>query len=124
MRTFTLVAALTVAFPAWASFDRLPITQDSPTDFTVGYKAGAGLNNFWCAAGRYVTSKLGLPASTRLFRMSPPPRKAGKGVAFTLDPAKSAGDTGVTTFGGPQDGSFSAGGAQSDFCNARRSIGQ
>jgi hypothetical protein len=124
MRTLALLAALTLASPAFASLDRLPIKQDSATDFTVGYKARAGMNNYWCAAGRHVTETLGLPPDTRVYRQSPPPRKAGKGITFTLDPARSAGETGVSTSGGPQDGSLSAGGAQSTFCSLNRTVGQ
>lgn len=124
MRPLILITALTLSSPAWASLDRLKITQISPTDFTVGYKARAGNNNYWCAAGRHVTEDLGLPPETRVYRLSPPPRKAGQGITFTLDPAKSSGETGVSTSGGPQDGSLSAGGAQSTFCNLNRSIGK
>jgi len=124
MRTLTLLAALTLASPALASLDRLPITQDSATEFTVGYKARAGDNNYWCAAGRYVTEKLGLPDDTRIYRQSPPPRGAGKGISFTLDPAKSAGETGISTFGGVQDGSLSASGAKASQCNLNRTVGQ
>ncbi|OYW51945.1 MAG: hypothetical protein B7Z31_13190 [Rhodobacterales bacterium 12-65-15] len=71
-----------------------------------------------------MTEKLGLPGDTRIYRMSPPPRKAGEGIAFTLDPAKSAGDTGISTFGGAQDGSLSASGAKASQCNLNRTVGQ
>lgn len=124
MRTLSLLAALTLASPAWASLDRLPITQDSSTDFTVGYKARAGLNNYWCAAGRYVTETLELPDDTRIYRLSPPPRKAGQGITFTLDPAKSSGETGLSIFGGLQDGGVSASGVQSSQCNLNRTVGK
>ena len=124
MRTLTFLAALTLASPVWASLDRLPITQDSATEFTVGFKARAGLNNYWCAAGRYVTEKLGMADDTPIYRLSPPPRKAGQGITFTLDRAKSAGDTGLSTFGEAQDGGLAAGSAQSTQCNLNRSVGQ
>ena len=123
MRNLALLALLTLASPAWASLDRLPVTQTSPTDFTVGYKGGASIYNYWCAAGRFVTATLRLPEGTRVYRQSPSPRQSGQGISFTLDPAKSVGDTGVSTFGGPQDGSFTASGAQQDFCNSRRPSG-
>lgn len=118
MRPLAILAALTLAAPAWASLDILSVKQTSPTDFTVAYKARAGENNYWCAAGRHVTNGLGLPPGTPLYRLSPPPRRSGQGVAFTLDATKSAGDTGVT-----QDDTLTAGKAQSRFCNLNRSVG-
>jgi hypothetical protein len=124
MRILTLLAALTLATPSWASLDRLSVKQDTSTDFTVAYKARAGDNNYWCAAGRYVTETLGLPPTTRVYRLSPPPRKAGKGITFTLDPAKSSGETGLNASSGGQDGSMPAGGVQSTYCNLNRTVGQ
>lgn len=120
MRTLTLLALVLTASPSWASYDRLPITQNGPVDFTVGYFAGASLSNYWCAAAKHVTNTMGLPGKTRVYRLSPPPPRAGQGISFTLDASRSAGDTGISTFGGAQDGGFSAGSARSEFCNARR----
>jgi hypothetical protein len=124
MRSLILLAALTLATPSWASLDRLSVKQESSTEFTVGYKARAGDNNYWCAAGRYVTETLGLPPTTLVYRLSPPPRKAGKGITFTLDPAKSSGETGLSSTSKAQNGSISAGGVQSTYCNLNRSVGQ
>ena len=75
----------------------------------------AQLTDYWCAAGRFVSRHLGMPNRTRVYRLSPEPRKIGKGISFTLDASRSSGSTGITTFGGPQDGSMSAGQADS-FC--------
>ena len=118
MRTLTLLAVLALATPAHAFGiePSLRVTQQAASDFTVEYNSQARLTDYWCAAGNFVTNRMGLADRTRVFRMSPPPRKAGKGISFTLDPARSAGETGLTTFGGPQDGSMSAGGAVAQFC--------
>jgi hypothetical protein len=120
MRILTLLAALAIAGPALAfGFDlRFRVTQNSKADFTVEYKLNASTTDYWCGAGRFVKNTLHLPDRTRVYRLSPPPIKSGKGISFTLDPARSAGTTGITTFGGPQDGSMSAGGAVAAFCHA------
>ena len=120
MRALILAALLATATPALASYDRLPITESGESDFTVGHRSGAGLNNMWCAAARHVTNTLGLPDRTRVYRLSLPPRRAGQGITFTLDAMRSSGDTGISTYGGAQDGSYSAGVAKDQFCSARR----
>lgn len=118
MRILTLLAALTIACPALAfGYDfRFRVTQTSKTDFTVENKSRAALTDYWCGAGRFVTETLGMPSKTRVYRLSPPPQKSGRGISFTLDPSRSAGVTGLTTYGRKQDGSFSAGGAVAQFC--------
>jgi hypothetical protein len=118
MRILILLAALAAAGPALAfGYDlRFRVTQNSKTDFTVEYKLNAATTDYWCGAGRFVTGTLHLPDRTRIYRLSPPPRKSGQGISFTLDATRSAGTTGLTTFGGPQDGSMSAGGAVAGFC--------
>jgi hypothetical protein len=118
MRTLTLLAALAIACPSVASaYDfRFRVTQINKTDFTVQNQTRAGVTDYWCGAGRYVLNTLGLPSRTRVYLLSPLPRKAGQGLSFTLDASRSFGKTGVTTFGGPQDGSMSAGGAEAGFC--------
>ncbi len=122
MRAQILLAALTLATPALAFLSPagLTVTQTSPTDFTVNYNSKARLSDYWCAAGLYATQTLHLPDNTRVYRLSPPPRGAGQGISFTLDAARSAGVTGITTFGGPQDGSMSAGGNAAGLCYAVR----
>lgn len=120
MRRIALIAAaaLALAQPAYAFEARnsLRVAQTSATDFTVGYKNTAKLTDYWCAAGDFAARGLGVAGPTRVYRLSPPPRGAGQGISFTLDPARAAGETGLTTFGGKQDGAFSAQGAVSSFC--------
>lgn len=96
---------------------QLRVETRSDGDFTVRYASQARLTDYWCAAGSFVTRTLRLPDDTRVYRLSPAPRGAGKGIDFTLDAAKSAGETGLSTFGGRQDGSMSAGVAVAQFCH-------
>ena len=118
MRVLTMILFFALAAPAQAfgPEPRLTVTPEPNGDFTVEYLSVARLTDYWCAAGNFVTNTMGLPDRTRVFRESPPPRKSGQGIRFTLDPSRSAGDTGISTFGGPQDGSMSAGGAVAQFC--------
>ena len=111
-----LAAALALPAGAFITDVRLDISPGPGSDFTVEFDVRAKLTDYWCAAGNYVTNTMGLPDKTRVYRLSPPPRKQGQGIVFTLDPARSSGETGITTFGGPQDGSMSAGGAVAQFC--------
>ena len=118
MRFLALVAVVALAFPAdaFVSEVRLRVQQGPGTDFTVLFNSQAKLTDYWCAAGNHVTNTQGYPDRTRVFRMSPPPRVAGEGISFTLDATRSAGDTGLSTFGGVQDGSMAAGSAFAKFC--------
>lgn len=117
MRTLYILLALAIANPAHAFLsDRLRVTQQSAEDFTVEYASTARLTDYWCGAGRFVTQTLGLSDRTRVYRLSPPPRKMGQGISFTLDAGRSAGVTGLTTFGGRQDGSMAAGTAVAQYC--------
>lgn len=120
MCALSILLAIAIAAPAQAfgPEPRLRITSEPNGDFTVHYNSQARLTDYWCAAGNFVTNTMALPDRTRVFRQSPPPREAGQGIRFTLDAARSADDTGISTFGGPQDGSMSAGGAVSQFCYA------
>lgn len=116
------LTAMILATPTLAGVlgTQLKVTPQGAADFTVAFRSGAETVDYWCAAGNFVTNTLAMPDRTRVYRASPTPRQAGQGIAFTLDPTRSVGETGVTTYGGPQDGSFSAGGAWSQFCSSRK----
>ncbi len=118
MRVLPILLAFALGVPAQAfgTEPRLRVTQEPGGDFTVGYNSQADITDYWCAAGNFVTNVMALPDRTRVYRKSPPPRKAGQGISFTLDASRSAGETGLSTFGGLQDGSMSAGGAFAQFC--------
>ncbi|MGL6210349.1 MAG: hypothetical protein ACRC14_11040, partial [Paracoccaceae bacterium] len=104
MRIALTLAVLAAASPALANggFRPLPIVADNGTDFTVGFYSQARTTDYWCAAGNYITNIKGMPDRTRVYRLSPSPRRAGQGITFTLDPARSTGETGISTFGGRQ----------------------
>ncbi len=112
-----LALALSIAAPA-AAFNltnRLKVEPLGGSDFAVGFTPRAADTDYWCAAGVHVTRRLGKDNRTRIFRLSPEPRKRGQGISFTLDKARSTGSTGITTFGGLQDGGMSAGSAY-NYC--------
>jgi hypothetical protein len=110
-----MFAEPSVAFRATNGFT---VTQTGPQDFVVNYRVTRNETSYWCAAGEFVTRDLGLPAKTRIYRASPPPRGAGEGIAFTLDSAAAAPEGGLSNFSaGGGDGSVSAGHARGSFCN-------
>jgi hypothetical protein len=108
-----LALTLLLATPAHALDNpyRLRVTPLGGPDFRVEFASGAEVTDYWCAAGAHVRQRLGLPGKTRIYRLSPPPRKRGQGISFTLDQARSSGSSGISTFGGVQDGGLSAGSA-------------
>lgn len=118
MRIVTFLITLAIASPAFAFVNdpRLRVSQINSSDFIVEYKWNADLTDYWCAAGNFVMNTLGLPDRTRVYRLSPLPRRAGQGISFTLDADRSVGETGITSFGGPQDGSKSAVAAVAQYC--------
>ena len=124
MRTAAVLLAFTVATPADAFITQngLIAQPHGPGDFTVPYRGKSALTDFWCAAGDYVIRGLNQPPSTRIWRLSPPPRRSGEGIRFSLSPKGAAGSTGIVTLLGAYDGSFSAAKAQSfcEFRNKRR----
>jgi hypothetical protein len=114
-----LVTLMAFATPAAAFRATNGFTVDSTgaQDFVVNYRVTRNETAYWCAAGQFVTRELGLPAKTRIYRASPPPRGAGQGIAFTLDPAAAASESGLSTFGRGSDGSVSAGHARGSYCS-------
>lgn len=100
----TLAASIALALPAQAFFAQngLTVRPLSGDQFEVRYRGLSGAPHFWCSAGDYVIQKLGLPAATRIYRVSPPPRRAGEGVIFSLSP-EGATSTGLVTLYGRRD---------------------
>ena len=108
-----LILALAVAAPAQAYnlANRMRVAPLGGGDFAVEFAPRAEETDYWCAAGAYVTRRLGMDNRTRVYRASPEPRKRNQGISFTLDKARSTGSTGITIYGGLQDGGMSAGSA-------------
>ena len=123
-----LALAMLLAAPAQAFVapNRLPVqpTGSDPTTFTVGYRGTAnGDIDFWCAAGANANSRLSAASTARIYRISPPPRRAGQGITFSMSPAGAAGSTGLATIGGSGDGSMTVAAARQQ-CQVSRQLSQ
>lgn len=84
----------------------------------VASRPGLASSESWCAAGDFVIRGLGLSATTPVYRISPPPRRAGEAVEFSLSPEGAADRTGLLQLA-PSGGKLSAGHAQS-LCRVGR----
>ena len=89
----------------------------SGTDFHVSWGGRSGAPAFWCSAGEYVWRELNLATSTAIYRASPPPRRSGEGIVFSLRPEASSGATGLLRL--PQGGGLTAGAALA-YCELER----
>ncbi len=112
MRHLLASAAIALALPlstttaeAFVAVNGLRVEPTGANSFYVPLIGLTADQAFWCAAGDYVKRSLGLPGKTPIYRLSPPPRKAGKGIEFSLRPEGAAEKTGVTIFGnsGPKN---------------------
>jgi hypothetical protein len=113
-----LVLSAALAAPPAAARDfvasnTLTVVATGPGSFVVRFGGLEAEGDFWCAAGEYVIRRLGLPSATRVYRTSPPPRRAAGSVSFSLDRTQAV-PSGITTFGAPDEG-MTAGGATA-FC--------
>lgn len=106
---YPLVASVALAFPAHAymASNGLVIEPIGPTEFTVPYRGESGAAAFWCAAGEYVVGGLDLLPTTRIYRTSKPPRRAGEGISFSLRP-EAAENPGVVILGSNDKGMSAA----------------
>lgn len=77
------------------------VIKTGPNSFAIPYRGRSGARDFWCAAGDYVRYELHMPGVTRIYRTSPLPRRAGKGVSFSLSPT-GAQSTGLAVIGSPR----------------------
>ena len=77
----------------------------------VASRPGLASSESWCAAGDFVIRGLGLSSTTPIYRISPPPRRAGEAVEFSLSSEGVSDRTGLLQLG-ESDASLSAGHAQ------------
>jgi hypothetical protein len=112
------LSTLAAAAPAhaWMSAEGYRVEARGDGSFEVLASAGQSASESWCAAGAYVTRFLADGPTTRILRVSAPPRRAGEGVRFAL--AASAEGPGQPTgllmpFGAPSDNTITAGFAES-----------
>jgi hypothetical protein len=108
-----LIAALMLgAAPAHAYLAQNDLRVEGRSNgFEVLASPGMGPSRAWCAAGDYVVVILGMPSTTPVWRVSPPPRKPGEGIMFALSAAGASTDTGLAQFG-QTDATLTAGAAQ------------
>lgn len=118
----TLSASLALALPAQAYMaqNTLVVKPVGGDRFEVPFRGLSGAGHFWCAAGDYVVVGLGLPTSTRIYRVSSPPRRSGQGVTFSLSP-EGATATGIITLFGDRK-SLSAANAR-HYCDTMELLG-
>lgn len=100
---------------AFVASNGLLVQQVNETDFFVPFRGRPAATSFWCAAGDFVVRGLDLRPGTRVFRLSPPPRRGGDGVLFSLSP-EGAQDRGVQVWGS-KDAGMSASLAQTYCAN-------
>ena len=110
----SLIASPALAFTARNGVE----VQGSADQINVEPSAGQAAPESWCAAGDFVIRELGQPATTPLYRVTPPPRRAGEGVTFSLLPEGATDRTGLLLLG-DRDASLSAGHAQA-LCRVGR----
>lgn len=91
-----LIAVLAMATPAEAYLARngMVVEPAGGGSFEVPWTGQSGAPAFWCAAGDYVTRRLGLSGATRIYRYDAPGRSRGAGIRFGLDP-RGAQPTGL-----------------------------
>ncbi len=119
LATIALAAVAPFALPAVAFNARndMVVTDLGKGLFRVEFETRINETDYWCAAGDFAERVLGAPIKARLFRASPPPRKRGQGITFTLDPALSGGATGISSFGrDASKDSITVGHATGSFC--------
>jgi len=98
MMTLTLVAALALpgAAQAFRADNFLEVNPIPGGDFEVVSRPGSGAQDFWCAAGDYARSQLGVAANRRIYiaeGRSPSLTRPGyTAVQFTLTPPEEALD--------------------------------
>jgi hypothetical protein len=116
-------AALLLAAPVPAiAGNRLPVERVNETTFDVLARGTVFEQDFWCTAGDYAARKLGGRSATRIYRISEPPRRAGQGIRFSLDPTGKASRSGLNKVGS-DDASLSVG-AAGNQCEVARLMRQ
>ncbi len=121
MRIFPAIFALCIlATPALAfrAQNGMVVGQTGPTEITVASTIGRGPADYWCAAADFAVRVLGVPGGTAIYRVTPPPRRGGQDITFSLDPAIGTAETGISRFGsGRLEKGISAVSAQASYCH-------
>ena len=115
------LAALAAPAQAFTAQNGMRVEATGPQGFTVRFPSPAAETQYLCAAGDFVIRGLGLPGATRIYRSSPPPRKQGQGIAFTLDAGQKVEMALFTSLGAKDnDGGISAAVARGSYCTILR----
>ena len=87
-RTLAVLATLTIAScgDGFIASNGLLVSDTGDGTFEIPFRGESGDSEFWCAAGEYVIRGRNLAPSTRIYRLSPPPRRSGDGIVFSLSP--------------------------------------
>jgi hypothetical protein len=114
-----LIITASLASPAGAFVSRegQVVVSDGPDTFTVPFRGRSAATDFWCAAGRFSSDRLRLPANQVIYRTSEPPRGSGQGISFSLRPEDQASRTGVAVFGGRASGGGMSVGSAVALCD-------
>ena len=119
IRSALILTLIPLASPALAFQARNGVeVTGSAQRIEVQPSAGQAAPQSWCAAGDFVLRGLGLPGTTPVYRMTPPPRRGGEGVVFSLSPEGASARTGVVQLGA-DDNALSAAHAQA-MCRVGR----
>ncbi|MGR3757761.1 MAG: hypothetical protein ACU0AT_11110 [Tranquillimonas sp.] len=92
-RLLTAVCAalvLPAGAQAFVAENGLVVEPRADGSILVPYRGKSGLGDFWCAAADYVIRGENRPSATRIYRVSPPPRRSGEGIVFSLSPEGAA----------------------------------
>ena len=107
------LAILPGAASAFFAQNGLTVRGTGEGSFTVPFQGSPAIRDFWCAAGDYVVRDLHLPHNTRIYRLTPKPRKSGQGIDFSLS-SDGAQPSGLIRFFGKDEGLSAA--AARHFC--------
>ena len=119
IRSALLLTLVTLASPALAFQARNGVeVMGSAERIEVQPSAGQAAPQSWCAAGDFVIRGLGLPGTTPLYRLTPPPRRGGEAVTFSLAAEGASERTGLLLLGAA-DNALSAAHAQA-MCRVGR----
>lgn len=96
---FVLAALMATPASAFIATNGMVVERTGPTEFFVPYRGQSAPQAFWCAAGQYAWQELGMNTG-RIWRLSPPRRRSGEGILFSLRPEGAARNTGLLLIGG------------------------
>lgn len=98
LRSFLLLSFFTAPALAFEARNGVEV-QGNADRIEVQPSPGQASPESWCAAGDFVVRGLGMAGQTLVYRVSPPPRRGGEGVVFSLSPEGASERTGLVQIG-------------------------